>query len=276
MNQSVKGTLPETIKHLVMFSGGACSWASAKRVVERHGLEGVVLLFADTKMEDEDLYRFLEDARQNIGAPLVTISDGRNPWEVCEKERFIANSRIDPCSKHLKRLLLAKWESKHCTPEETTIHFGLDWTESHRLERLKERKKPWRVESYMNEAPFMDKNQMLEWLTKEGIEVPRLYKLGFAHNNCGGFCFKSGQAQFEKLLRTMPERYAFHEAWEEKMRGVVGEGHSILTIQRQGLSHNITLKEFRERLERQPEMFDPYEWGGCGCAVDDPEEITAK
>ena len=43
------------IKHLVMFSGGVGSWAAAKRVVERHGTEGVVLLFADTLIEDEDL-----------------------------------------------------------------------------------------------------------------------------------------------------------------------------------------------------------------------------
>ncbi len=40
------------MKHVVMFSGGAGSWATARRVIDR-GLDPV-LLFADTRMEDED------------------------------------------------------------------------------------------------------------------------------------------------------------------------------------------------------------------------------
>lgn len=38
--------------HVVMFSGGAGSWATAKRVAERHGTEGLVLLFADTTEQE--------------------------------------------------------------------------------------------------------------------------------------------------------------------------------------------------------------------------------
>ena len=50
------------MNHLVMFSGGAGSWAAAKRVAERHGTENLYLIFADTLIEDEDLYRFIDDA----------------------------------------------------------------------------------------------------------------------------------------------------------------------------------------------------------------------
>lgn len=48
------------MRHLVMFSGGAGSYAAAKRVVAEHGPANTLLIFADTKMEDEDLYRFKE------------------------------------------------------------------------------------------------------------------------------------------------------------------------------------------------------------------------
>jgi len=41
-----------------MFSGGITSWAAAKRVAAEHGADNTLLLFTDTKMEDEDLYRF--------------------------------------------------------------------------------------------------------------------------------------------------------------------------------------------------------------------------
>lgn len=255
------------IKHLVMFSGGVCSWATAKRVIERHGKDGVVLLFADTKMEDEDLYRFLDQAAENVGAPLVKIADGRTPWEVMRDERMIANSAHDPCSRVLKRELLDRWRKEHGNAEDTTVYLGLDWTEQHRLERVRARFAPWRVEAPMTEPPYYTKRQMLTWLRCEGLVPPRLYEMGFPHNNCGGFCVKAGQAQFALLLRTMPERYRWHEEQERKLREIVGD-HTILRNRKQGASTTrLTLKEFRERIEEQGD-FDKNEWGGCGCAIE--------
>lgn len=249
-----------------MFSGGVCSWAAAKRVVAREGAENVTLLFADTKMEDEDLYRFLDEAAANVGARLVRIADGRTPWEVMRDKKIIANSAMDPCSLVLKRGLLDKWRNEHCNPDDTTIYFGLSWDEMHRVERVNARCAPWKYAAPMAQAPYMSKAQMMEWLRKEGIKPPRLYRMGFPHNNCGGFCVKAGQAQFALLLRTMPDRYAFHEAEEEKMREIVGD-HSILRDRRDGKSKPLTLRQLRERIEAQ-QTFDGFDWGGCGCAVD--------
>ena len=92
-----------------MFSGGVGSWMTARRVVDMHGTDGLVLLFADTMMEDEDLYRFIVDAAKNIGGEFVRIADGRTPWQVFTDERFLGNTKVDPCSKILKRQLLDKW-----------------------------------------------------------------------------------------------------------------------------------------------------------------------
>jgi len=254
------------IKHLVMFSGGVCSWCAAKRVVERHGTEGVTLLFADTKMEDEDLYRFLEEAATNVGAPLVKIADGRTPWEVMRDEKIIGNSAIDPCSKLLKRKLLDRWRDEHCTPKDTVVYLGLNWDEDHRLHRVQARVKPWRYEAPLVDAPQISKAGMFDQLKHEGIAAPRLYAMGFPHNNCGGFCIKAGQAHFAHLLRVMPERYAFHEAEEEAMRVLVGD-HSIMRDRRGGKTTPLTMKQLRERIQKQGE-FDAFEWGGCGCAVE--------
>jgi hypothetical protein len=258
--------LKKTIKHLVMFSGGLCSWLTAKRVVKRNGPQDVALLFADTKMEDEDLYRFLDEAAANVGAPLIKIADGRTPWGVMEAENLIANYRRDPCSRTLKRELLDRWRDAHCTPEDTTVYIGLNWDEEHRLKRVQARCKPWRYEAPLMEAPFADKHQMMELLKREGITVPRLYTMGFPHNNCGGFCVKAGQAHFAHLLKTMPERYAMHEAQEEAMRFQVGN-HSIMCDRSGGKARPLTMKELRERVEKQ-QVVDLLEWGGCGCAIE--------
>lgn len=48
----------DELLHVVNFSGGLCSFWSAHRVKERYGSANMVLLFADTLIEDPDLYGF--------------------------------------------------------------------------------------------------------------------------------------------------------------------------------------------------------------------------
>lgn len=265
------------MKHVVQFSGGVGSWAAAKRVADKYGTADMTLLFADTMIEDEDLYRFLDEAAANIGAPLVRIADGRTPWEVFKDEKFIANTRVDLCSRILKRDLLDKWVIDNCDPKTTVLHFGIDWTEQHRFDGkhgkaggVKARMKSLGFESEapMCEKPWYQKHEMLALLRAEGIEPPRLYSMGFPHNNCGGFCVKAGQAQFKLLLETMPERYAEHERQEEELRAIVGD-YSVMKDRTGGESKALTMKAFRERIEsRNCGQLDLFEWGGCGCAVD--------
>src|SRR5579859_1857151 len=211
--------------HVVMFSGGAGSWAAAKRVAQRHSPESITLLFTDTRMEDEDLYRFLDESAANVGARLVKIAEGRNPWHVFFDERFLGNSRVDPCSKILKRQMADQWLADNCDPKRTTVYVGIDWTEEHRFTKLRDRHAVdgWRYEAPLCEAPFITKNDVTAWLKAEGIKQPRLYDLGFAHNNCGGFCIKAGQGHFANLLRRLPERYARHEAMEQAIRTYLGK-----------------------------------------------------
>jgi hypothetical protein len=255
------------MNHIVQFSGGICSWCTAKRVIERHDNENIVLLFADTLIEDQDTYRFINESSLYFDIPITRLADGRDPWQVFEDEKFIGNSRIDPCSKILKRELLSKYMQDNYDPADTIIHFGLDWTEIPRFERIRDRKKPWECRAYMIEKPWLLKTEMLKELTEAGIEIPRLYKLGFKHNNCGGFCVKAGQAQFAHLLRTLPDRYREHEENELRLRSL-GINGTILSITRNGIKQPITLRDFRVSIE-QNNQYDREAWGGCGCAIDE-------
>lgn len=255
----------------------------------------MTLIFADTQMEDEDLYRFLGEAVANVlewptpppikvlrelaakigeakispegcAGEFVMIADGRDPWEVMRDHNCIAKPRMDMCSQELKRDLLDKWREENTDAETCTVHFGMDWTECYRLERVSELLAPWKCASYATtERPILAKPKMLEWLRREGIRPPRLYEMGFPHNNCGGFCIKAGQAHFAHLLRMMPDRYRYHEGKEEEMRQRVGD-YSILRDRTGGTTKTLTLRQLRERIEAQGE-FDAFEWGGCGCAL---------
>jgi len=125
---------------------------------------------------------------------------------------------------------------------------------------------PWRYQAPMTEKPFMIKKDMIDWLKREGIEQPSLYKHGFQHNNCSGFCVKAGQAHFLHLLKTFPERFAYHEKKEQELRKYLDADVSILRDRRGGVARSLTLRELRKRHESGDKQLDFLEWGGCGCA----------
>lgn len=254
-------------QHVVMFSGGAGSWATAKRVAQQHGTENMTLVFADTLVEDIDLYRFLAQAIENIGAKFVALADGRTPWQVFEDERYIGNTRVDPCSKILKRGLLDRWRNENCTPEDSIIYVGLSWYEPARVERIKARTAPWRYECPMADEPHLDPDEVLAWMRAEGIEPPRLYGAGFTHNNCGGFCIKAGHAQFARLLSWNRPYYIDNEEKEARLRAL-GINGAVLRDRRGGKLTPMTMKTFRLRLEKDATAFDPNDVGGCGCALE--------
>lgn len=278
------------MKHIVMFSGGVGSYLTAKRVLKDNPKQEVVLLFADTLMEDEDLYRFLRDAEKKLGIEVTTIADGRDPWELFKDEKFIGNSQTDICSKVLKRKLMDNWLKSHFEPDECIIYIGIDWTEVHRYDRLKERKLPYVYKAPLCDPPYYEnKDAMLQEVENDGIKIPRLYELGFPHNNCGGFCIKAGHAHFKLLLEKMPERYLYHEQREQELREFIGKDVAIMRERGKGPRREaigvhpedpsrddeipravpLTMREFRERIEQEEtDQLDLLDFGGCGCAID--------
>jgi hypothetical protein len=250
-----------------MYSGGIGSWAAAKRVIEGHGKENVTLLFTDTKIEDEDLYRFMQETVEQLGCESVSLADGRDPWEVFKDVRWIGNSRVAQCSHLLKQKVAADWIKEKFKPEEVTLYVGIDWSEIHRLPSIVKHWKPYNVKAPMTEAPYLDKHDMIKMLEVNGIKQPRLYEFGFSHNNCGGFCVRAGQGHFLNLLKTMPERYKHHEQKEQEMREYLGrEDVSILTRTVNGQEETFTLRKLREEWESGLGLqMDLYDIGGCGC-----------
>jgi len=255
-----------SVTSVVMFSSGISSWAAGKRYAETHGTDGMVLLFADTGIEDEDNYRFLHEAAENIGAKLEILKDGRDPFQVMRDERIIGNSMLDPCSKLLKRKLLLKWEKENIKPETPKI-FGILWDESHRLDRMKKHDPTKNYIAPLCHKPWMSKADTLRWANAEGIKPPRMYDMGFPHANCGGFCVKAGQATFRLLLREFPDRYRKAEEWELEMQEYLETDMTVMKRTVKGERHNMTMKEFRDRIEADEAAYDEFDFGGCSCAL---------
>jgi len=251
------------MQHLVAYSGGLGSFEVTRLLVQKYRLDSITAVFTDTLTEDEDLYRFLTDTIAYLGCQFVHLADGRNIWDVFESVRFMGNSRIDPCSKHLKREMFRKYLVEHWpNASEVTLYYGIQEHEKHRITSIRDRWAPYCVEAPLI-ALGTTKEEMQHTLAEVGIVLPRLYELGFEHNNCGGFCVKTGQRQMAQLLKTLPERYRWHEERQERLFNNIGP-HGFIRKTVKGELHYLSLKEFREMVEagEQVQMFQD---GGCGC-----------
>jgi hypothetical protein len=287
-------------------------------VKERYGTDGLTLLFADTLGEDRDLYRFLiegsacifgvlgveglaarceriprlwerearraylmdlaKDAMDAIPG-LVWLADGRDIHQVFMDEHMLGSPYAAQCSRELKQKVCRKWMKGNCAPEATTVHVGIDWTEIHRLEAIVKAWEPFPVDAPMCDEPYLDKTDMLDVIEDRfGIRRPALYAQGYAHNNCSGFCVRSGQAQMRLLLQTRPDEYRFHEEMEQQFRQHFAVNAAFMKERSKITGHNepLTLAEFRRRIENQPTLFDADDWGGCGCFVDSEAPVDIK
>ena len=256
------------MKHVVMFSSGAGSWAAARRVADEHGTDDLVLLFADVRGEDADNYRFLHEAAADVGGELVIVEDGRTIWDVFKDNRFLGNSRLANCSKFLKQQPAREWLDANCDPADTTVYVGIDWTETHRIPAIERSYLPYVAKAPLCEPPYLSRDDVFADLKRRGIKRPRLYDLGLQHANCGGLCVRAGQGQFARVLDLMPERFAEWERNEQELRDHLGKDVSILRDRTGGQVVPLTLTAFRERAESKPEQIDLFDIGGCGCFVD--------
>jgi 3'-phosphoadenosine 5'-phosphosulfate sulfotransferase (PAPS reductase)/FAD synthetase len=250
---------------LISFSGGLGSFMAAHLTVRDYGAESCKLIFCDTKTEDPDLYRFVDETSILLGCEVVRLCDGRTIWEVFTDVRFHGNNRIDPCSRILKRDLFKKYVASNYIPDECNIVVGIGGVEQHRMVAIHRNWHPYTVTAPLIDSGT-DRDDILDILERNHIAPPRLYAMGFPHNNCGGFCVKTGQKQMKLLLDKLPEVYDYHEQAQEKLFRDIDSRHGFIRKTIAGNLQYLSLREFRE-LTQSGEPVDQYQEDGCNCFV---------
>lgn len=335
--ESIQFGTSSPIQAVANFSGGLGSWYAAKLAGRTYGLDNLTLLFADTLMESDGLYRFLPDATADVfGHPRVTpgvrdlidatppiradmteadwsarkdhlatvratvmgwffdraarrsrlvwLADGRTPWEVFADESFLGNSRVDPCSKILKRQLLDQYIGKRFDQNNSVCVVGVGRWERHRFEgqwvnrrkngeivrewkpglRDRMKAKGWTfVAPLIDHNPAIDRYDLPRLADEAGLEVSSAYDDGFSHDNCGGECVKGGQSHWAMMYRLRRDRFDHAERRENELRARLGNV-SMMADRRGGAGKRpLPLAEFRQRLEAG----EPCETtGGAPCA----------
>ncbi|QQZ64595.1 phosphoadenosine phosphosulfate reductase family protein (plasmid) [Paenibacillus sonchi] len=206
---------------IVFFSGGKASFASAVDAKLRFPEANIILYFTDTLWENEDLYRFIHEASDKLELPLLIHSSGLTPIQVMFEEKLVYNSMIGRCSTILKQKVsqdfirrgirpkIEKWRNKQYLKNENftfdpTLYFGIGFEEMHRAPAIQKNWAPFKVE-----MPLIERNIWKDEVIKRyNIRQPKLYDLGFSHNNCNGRCVKAGQAHYRLLREAMPAVFA--------------------------------------------------------------------
>lgn len=250
------------MRHIVSVSSGIGSAFTWKLIIDKYGSENVTGVFCDVNGEHPDNYRFLADVQYELGGRLVKIgNEGRTIWDVMIESRFLANTRIDVCSRVLKRQAFRNWLNENCVPEETVVYLGIDWTEIARLDKARPHwaEAGYRVESPLCEPPYYHKSDAQTWLDEVGIARPALYDMGFSHANCGGGCVKAGIGHFIRLLELDRKWYIrWWETGEERVRAYLRKDVSILRDRAGGTVKPLTLRTLRERVESGDRRYDRY------------------
>lgn len=263
------------IDHIIVnFSFGTGSFCAAERMVQEFGKEHILLLFSDTLWEDEDTYKWGRAAADKLGCKLVEICEGRTPWQTFQDANFIGNSRVDPCSKILKREFIDHYLQDY-NKYRTLLVFGIHWSEYDRFYKVDKdgvqsgiyvrlRQAGWRhVRAPMCEKPFIGADDMEQRVIDAGLWKQKLYELGFPHANCGGRCCKQGQKGWSLLYKTMPDRFEECMNNEEDMRKRLGDV-AMLKEQVDGVKRPLPLIELKRRLD-EGKICDEGGMGGCNC-----------
>ena len=196
---------------LVWFSCGAPSASAAKLAVETYGFGPKVarlpleIINCDTlNDEHSDNARFLRDVQEWIGWPIKQIRSSLYATvdEVNEKTRYMSSPKGARCSMELKKAprLAYQWA------EDTHI-WGLAADEGKRIADF-----DWNNPELRNEwilrARGLTEADCREMVAKAGIRLPRMYELGYEHNNCIG-CLKATSPKYWNMTRRdFPETFA--------------------------------------------------------------------
>ena len=305
--QNVSLPYAKNQKFLTLYSGGKGSFLAAC-LLKSKGYDQT-LYFNDTFYEHDSLYVFLDETlsflheKDKLGCykniPSLTnwkdrrlflkdagkmisdyydnfIHDSANEslHEVISRNKFMPNSRVDLCSRILKRERSAAFV-KNFSHDEIKIAIGIGIWEEHRVKRAKERWLPYHITSPFCEAGEFESEYKDAVFELAGLIDPYLYQIDVAHNNCAGFCVKAGLKHYRNLLEKDRDLYLTHERNEQALYEENSNLKPFLKKTIDGNTIYITLKQFRENIELNKPFISENErvnnldedYGSCSCAI---------
>jgi len=229
-------------KIICWWSGGITSAVACKVALDLYGAENCRVIMIDTKNEDDDTYRFKSDCEKWYGVNIEVITGIGDDYKDIESVWFkhkslnVANGAI--CSSKLKRAVREKWQ-EHNDFDFQVFGFEFDKKEFNRALSLS-KNHPKAKSIYPLLMKGYAKDDCLRIVQDAGIEIPRMYSLGFRNNNCFKTgCVQGGIGYWQKMKKEFPEKFNKMADIEHELTNVKGEPVTMLKDQSNETKKNV-------------------------------------
>lgn len=198
------------------FSSGVSSAVATKMAINDLGVDEIIYTHIDD--QHPDTMRFVKDCEEWFGKKITVIqSHHKSVANACLSaggRGYINGPGGAACTRMLKRRVRREWELEHAHIGLSYV-WGIDCTESHRCERLRD-SMPDQDHIFPLVEKSISKEHAHQILSASGIKRPAMYDLGYRNNNCIG-CVKGGMGYWNKIRRDFPEVFAARSAMERQI-----------------------------------------------------------
>tara|TARA_Y100000310_G_C20704371_1_gene833787 strand:- start:15266 stop:16177 length:912 start_codon:yes stop_codon:yes gene_type:complete len=197
------------------YSHGAASLIAAKKALELQPklYPNYEIIVACIYIENE-LHEPGRDSEVEkfLGHKITYLRDekyGANVDEVIKKTKYMSGVAGARCTKELKKAVRLNWQM------DGDVHvFGMTAEEEHRVNNLIDTEPDLEIF-----APLIDlnlsKKDCFNIMLDAGLDLPKMYKLGYHNNNCIG-CLKAGGAGYwNKIRADFPDVFERRSKQEE-------------------------------------------------------------
>lgn len=190
-------------RRIVWFSRGAAS-AIAWMLTRRRDPECIAVHCA-TGAEHPDSDRFEADWCRIMNDSITTLRSDEysDTWDVWEKTRWLAGIHGARCTGELKVAPRLKFQR----PDDIHVFgYTADADDVTRAKNLRANYFEMQIEAPLIDAG-LTKQAVLAMVQSRGVDLPKMYKLGFHNNNCIP-CVKATSPDYWALVRkTHPEQF---------------------------------------------------------------------
>jgi hypothetical protein len=198
------------------FSCGAASAVAVKKGIEKYGNSHIILIVNNPVIqEDSDNIRFMNDVSNWIGYPITIASNKNFPTnsivDVFNKRKYMSGVLGAPCTQQLKKEARYQFEKENRI-DFHVLGFTVDELERHNRFIKFERN---------NVIPVLidlglTKNDCFKILEDAGIELPKVYKMGYPNANCIGCVKSQSPTYWNHVRKNHPE--VFEERADQSRR----------------------------------------------------------
>lgn len=245
---------------VVWFSCGAASSIAALYAIKKY--KNCEIVYCDTGGEHKSNKKFLTDIEKLLNKKIIILKNKqyKDHFDVFKQKKFFVKVGFAYCTVELKKKMRLQYQK----PDDIHI-LGYTLDEKNRSDRFNHNNPEIQTDWILIDKG-LTKEDCLGILWQKGIKLPKMYELGYNHNNCIG-CVKGGIGYWNKIKKDFPKHFNKMAKIEHKV------GNSILKY-RSGKNEGkpLFLSELKDNMGRYDQEAPISCSLSCGMAVNELSE----